>query len=74
MPRSVALTDAEPELRAAVTGAPRVIVVVPTAGLAESPITYIDRQFGKSKISRRIVLEALFETTGIGVRRWVGHT
>lgn len=37
--------------------------------VAEVPITYIDRQHGASKISKRIVIEALFETTGIGIRR-----
>ena len=46
-----------------------------TAGIeiAEEPITYIDRQHGASKISRRIVLEALVETTGLGVRRVFGR-
>ena len=39
--------------------------------IAEVPITYTDRQHGASKISKRIVIEALFETTGIGVRRWL---
>jgi dolichol-phosphate mannosyltransferase len=37
--------------------------------IAEVPITYIDRQHGASKISKSIVVEALFETTGIGIRR-----
>jgi len=37
--------------------------------IAEVPITYIDRQHGASKISRSIILEALAETTGIGIRR-----
>ena len=37
--------------------------------IAEVPIIYTDRQHGASKISKRIVLEALFETTGIGIRR-----
>jgi dolichol-phosphate mannosyltransferase len=37
--------------------------------VAEVPIVYIDRQHGASKISRRIILEALIETTGIGIRR-----
>lgn len=41
--------------------------------IAEEPITYIDRQHGHSKISRRIVLEALLETTGIGIRRVFGR-
>ncbi|MEI7815512.1 MAG: polyprenol monophosphomannose synthase, partial [Coriobacteriia bacterium] len=37
--------------------------------VTEVPITYIDRQHGASKISRGIILEALAETTGIGIRR-----
>jgi len=37
--------------------------------IAEVPITYTDRQHGASKISRLIVLEALVETTWIGLRR-----
>jgi dolichol-phosphate mannosyltransferase len=37
--------------------------------IAEVPITYIDRQHGASKISRRIIFEALTETTGIGLGR-----
>jgi dolichol-phosphate mannosyltransferase len=41
--------------------------------IAEEPITYIDRQHGASKISKRIVLEALIETTGLGVRRFLGR-
>jgi len=36
----------------------------------EVPITYIDRQHGASKISKRIVLEALGQTTLLGVRRF----
>ena len=36
---------------------------------AEVPITYTDRQHGASKISKMIVLEALFETTRLGVSR-----
>ena len=45
------------------------------AGLkvTEVPIRYVDRQMGVSKISRRIVLEALGRTTGLGVRRLVGR-
>ena len=41
--------------------------------IAEVPIVYVDREHGASKISRRIVLEALLETTGIGARRLVGR-
>lgn len=37
--------------------------------ISEVPIVYIDRQHGASKISRRIVFEALLKTTGLGVRR-----
>lgn len=37
--------------------------------VAEVPITYVDRQHGTSKISRRIIVEALFRTTAIGARR-----
>jgi dolichol-phosphate mannosyltransferase len=39
------------------------------AKIVEVPIIYIDRQHGASKISKRIIVEALFETTGIGIRR-----
>lgn len=41
--------------------------------IAEVPIVYIDREHGASKISRRIVLEALLETTGLGARRLAGR-
>jgi len=41
--------------------------------IAEVPIVYIDRQHGASKISQSIVLEALLETTGIGLRRVFGR-
>lgn len=37
--------------------------------MSEVPITYTDRQRGVSKISRRIIVEALIDTTGIGIRR-----
>ena len=37
--------------------------------IAEVPITYTDRQRGVSKISKSIVVEALIETTWIGIRR-----
>jgi dolichol-phosphate mannosyltransferase len=40
----------------------------------EVPITYIDRKAGASKISRRIVFEALGETTGLGLRRVFGRS
>lgn len=39
------------------------------ARVSELPIRYVDRQAGKSKISRRIIIEALVVTTGIGFRR-----
>ena len=38
--------------------------------IEEVPIVYTDRQHGASKISRRIVLEALGQTTLLGVRRF----
>lgn len=38
----------------------------------EVPITYIERQLGRSKISRRIILEALVRTTVLGLRRVLG--
>jgi dolichol-phosphate mannosyltransferase len=43
------------------------------AVIEEVPITYIDRQHGASKISKSIVLEALLETTGLGIRRIAGR-
>jgi dolichol-phosphate mannosyltransferase len=43
------------------------------ATIAEYPITYIDRQRGHSKISRRIILEALMETTRLGLSRFFGR-
>jgi dolichol-phosphate mannosyltransferase len=49
----------------------QLVKVVPS--IAEVPITYIDREHGHSKISRGIVLEALIETTGIGMRRILGR-
>jgi dolichol-phosphate mannosyltransferase len=39
------------------------------ARIVEVPIVYIDREHGASKISKRIIVEALIETTGIGIRR-----
>lgn len=39
------------------------------AKVAEVPISYVDRRHGTSKISKRIVLEALWRTTVLGVRR-----
>lgn len=45
------------------------------ARIEESPITYIDRRHGQSKISSRIVLEALIETTRLGIARvFVGRS
>ncbi len=38
----------------------------------EVPITYVDRQLGSSKISRAIILEALWRTTLLGARRVFG--
>lgn len=40
----------------------------------EYPITYIDRLRGHSKISKRIVAEALVETTRLGVKRFTGSS
>lgn len=37
--------------------------------IREVPITFVEREAGASKMSRRIVLEALRRTTGWGVRR-----
>lgn len=37
--------------------------------ITEVPIIYTDRQRGVSKISKRIIVEALIETTGIGISR-----
>ena len=42
------------------------------ATVAEVPITYIDRQHGKSKISWPIVLEAFTRVTALGFERLVG--
>jgi dolichol-phosphate mannosyltransferase len=42
------------------------------ARIEESPITYVDRRHGQSKISSRIVLEALIETTRLGAARVFG--
>jgi dolichol-phosphate mannosyltransferase len=41
--------------------------------ITEVPIRYVDRRAGASKISRRIVIEALGITTGLGVRRLLGR-
>ena len=43
------------------------------AAIVEVPITYVDRRAGASKISRGIILEALFRTTGLGARRLLGR-
>lgn len=53
-----------------------VLAELTAAGVSidEVPITYIDRRAGASKISRRIVFEALVETTGLGLRRMVGRS
>lgn len=39
------------------------------ARVAEVPISYVDRRAGASKISRTIILEALWRTTALGLRR-----
>lgn len=41
--------------------------------VGESPITFREREHGHSKISRRIVLEALWEVTGWGLRDRLGR-
>jgi len=42
------------------------------ARVVEVPITYVDRRAGSSKISKAIVVEALWLTTGLGIARLVG--
>lgn len=41
--------------------------------VGERPITFREREHGHSKISRRIVLEALWEVTGWGLRERLGR-
>jgi dolichol-phosphate mannosyltransferase len=43
------------------------------ATVVEVPIRYVDRQAGRSKISRRIVIEALVRTTALGLARLLGR-
>ncbi|HET6351624.1 MAG TPA: polyprenol monophosphomannose synthase [Coriobacteriia bacterium] len=43
------------------------------ATVVEVPIVYEDRQAGRSKISRRIIFEALLQTTRVGVSRVLGE-
>lgn len=45
------------------------LLIAAQARIEEVPITYVDRQRGASKISRRIVFEALGQTTRLGMRR-----
>lgn len=42
------------------------------AAFAEVPISYVDRQHGESKISKRIIIEALYRTTALGFARLAG--
>lgn len=42
--------------------------------IAEVPIRYVDRRAGASKISRRIIIEAFWITTGLGFRRILGRS
>lgn len=42
--------------------------------ITEVPIRYVDRRAGSSKISRRIIIEALGITTGLGIRRLFGRS
>jgi dolichol-phosphate mannosyltransferase len=41
-------------------------------GVAEVPITFVEREAGVSKMSRSIVVEAMLKTTGWGLRRRFG--
>jgi dolichol-phosphate mannosyltransferase len=43
------------------------------ATIAEVPITFIEREFGVSKMSRAIVLEAMWLVTKLGVNRFFGN-
>ena len=43
------------------------------AKVQEVPITYVDRHAGASKISKSIIVEALWRTTGVGVARLTGY-
>jgi len=42
------------------------------ARMAETPITFVDRQHGSSKINRREVVSALWILFRLGVRNWLG--
>jgi dolichol-phosphate mannosyltransferase len=42
------------------------------ATVIEVPISYVDRRHGSSKISRSIILEALWRTTHVGIARLTG--
>lgn len=42
------------------------------ARVVEVPITYVDRRAGQSKISRKIIVEALWRTTLLGLARITG--
>ena len=41
--------------------------------ITEVPIIYVDRKAGASKISRGIILEALWQTTALGCQRALGR-
>jgi dolichol-phosphate mannosyltransferase len=43
------------------------------AVVTEVPITYVDRMSGRSKISRKVILEALMRATGVGIARLTGE-
>ena len=43
------------------------------ANIAEVPILFVEREFGVSKMSSRIIREALFKVTKWGISRWVGR-
>jgi len=40
--------------------------------ISEVPITFVERQFGKSKMSGKIVIEAMFRVTYWGLLRIIG--
>lgn len=41
--------------------------------IVEVPVTFVERQRGRSKMSVGIVIEAMLRVTGWGIRRWFGH-
>jgi len=47
---------------------------LPAYKVIEVPITFIERAQGSSKMSRRIVLEAIFKVTWLGLRLRINTT